>query len=113
MPCLQDQAGIIVDAYGQPASSALTFPSSPSSLALADDFIVAVCMDGIHVYDLSDSSLVQTIHFPEDQKPAPDQQLLATQDRVGSQILIAGFRKVGASTFFARTACNLCPFNVF
>ena len=91
---LQDQVGIIIDPSGQPTSSALTFPSGPSALAAVDIFVLAVCTDAIHVFELSSSALIQSLYFPADQRPAPDQQLLANQNATGSRVVVAGFRKV-------------------
>ena len=73
----QDQVGITVDANGHPLMNALTFPSGPRALIMAGSHLLAVCTDAVHVYDLEHSQLIQSLHFPLDQRPAPDQQFLA------------------------------------
>ena len=94
----QDQVGITVDANGHPLMNALTFPSGPCALVMAGSHLLAVCMDAVHVYDLEQSQLIQSLHFPSDQRPAPDQQLLACSDTAATRILMAGYRKVRISS---------------
>jgi len=74
--------------------NALTFPSGPCALVTAGSLMLAVCSDAVHVYDLEHAKLIQSLHFPLDQQPAPDQQLLACSNTAASGVLVAGYRKV-------------------
>jgi hypothetical protein len=91
---MQDQVGIIVDADGHPLENALTFPTGPSALIAAGNLLLAVCADAVHVFDLDHSELIQSLHFPLNQQPAPNQHLLACSNAATTRVLVAGFRRV-------------------
>jgi hypothetical protein len=95
-PRAQDQVGIVVDAEGRPASSALTFPDAPLALAAAGIYVLAACADGVHVYDRGAAAWVQSLPFPGGLRAAPGQQLCAAQSARGACVLVAGFRRARA-----------------
>ncbi|KAK9839815.1 hypothetical protein WJX81_003522 [Elliptochloris bilobata] len=91
---LMDQAGIVVDAQGRPATSALTFPDTPLALAAAGIYVLAACADAVHVYDRTAAAWVQTLPYLGNARAAPGQQLASAQGARGACVLIAGFRRV-------------------
>ncbi|KAK9806735.1 hypothetical protein WJX72_000925 [[Myrmecia] bisecta] len=91
---LMDQVGIVIDASGHPTHSALTFPSAPTALAVAGLYVLAACEEGVHIYERSTASWVQSLPYPDGLRPAPGQQLLTAHNLKGTCVLVAGFRKI-------------------
>lgn len=91
----QDQVGLVVDASGSPASSALSFPALPAALASAGFYVVTAGDQGLAVFERSSGDCVQQLPYGEGIVVAPGQQVLAADDVHGSCIAIAGNRKVG------------------
>ncbi len=91
---LQDQVGIVTDEAGQPAQSALTFPSTPAALAASEIYVLAACADGVHVYDRTTAAWVQSLPYPDGLRTAPGQQLYTAHNPSGSVVLVAGYRRV-------------------
>lgn len=91
---MQDQVGIVTDESGQPAQSAMTFPSTPAALAASEIYVLAACVDGVHVYDRSTAAWVQSLPYPEGLRTAPGQQLYTAHNPSGSVVLVAGYRRV-------------------
>ena len=89
---------MVVDAAGQPASSALTFPAMPVALAAAGLYVVAAGDDGLWVFDRASGECVQQLPYGEGIVAAPGQQVLTADDARGSCIAIAGNRKVKISS---------------
>ena len=90
----QDRVGILIDINGNPTSSAFTFPTWPSALVSIGNFVLAVCSDGVHVYDLSTSELVQSMPSTASHQPATDYQLAAVKDCSGAGVTVNSHRKV-------------------
>lgn len=55
---------LITDSQGAAIKEPLVMPGQPLALAQAGAFVVAVCGDGIHVFDRNTSREVQQIAFP-------------------------------------------------
>ncbi|BDA48080.1 Transforming growth factor-beta receptor-associated protein [Coccomyxa sp. Obi] len=91
---LMDQVGIVTDEAGQPAQSALTFPSTPAALAASEIYVLAACADGVHVYDRTTAAWVQSLPYPGGLRTAPGQQLYTAHNPSGSVVLVAGYRRV-------------------
>jgi hypothetical protein len=91
---VQDQVGIVTDERGQPAQSALTFPSTPSALAVSGIYVLAACAEAVHIYDRTTAAWVQSLPYPDGLRTAPGQQLASAQNPNGSVVLVAGYRRV-------------------
>ena len=87
----------------------LLFPAWPSALITTGRFVLAICTEAVHVYDLSTSELVQSLHLLGGQelsnaaqlqafKDSAGSQLQAFKDSAGSQILVTNSRKVGQAS---------------
>ena len=79
---------------GQPAQSALTFPSTPIALAASGLYILAACLDGVHVYDRTSSAWVQSLPYPSGVVPSPGQSITTAYNVKGSCVLFSGLHKV-------------------
>lgn len=88
--------GIVTDEAGQPAQSALTFPSTPAALAASEIYVLAACADAVHVYDRTTAAWVQSLPYPGGLRTAPGQQLYTAHNPSGSVVLVAGYRRVRA-----------------
>lgn len=86
--------GLVVDAAGQPASSALSFHAAPAALASAGLYVVTAGNEGLSVFERSSGECVQQLPYGDGIVAAPNQQVLAADDACGSCIAIAGNRKV-------------------
>ena len=91
---IQDEVGVVINDAGQPAQSALTFPSTPIALAASGLYILAACADGVHVYDRTSAAWVQSLPYPEGALPSPGQPIHTAYNNKGSCVLFAGLQKV-------------------
>ncbi|KAK9804448.1 hypothetical protein WJX73_002374 [Symbiochloris irregularis] len=91
---LVDQAGVFVNALGQPTGTALTFPTAPGAIMAAGEHVLAACSDAMHIYNRATAAHVQSLPWLEGTQPNPGQRLLAASDPSGSCICLAGLRKV-------------------
>lgn len=90
----QDEVGVVINDSGQPAQSALTFPSTPIALAASGLYILAACTDGVHVYDRTSASWVQSLPYPPGVTPSPGQSIITAYNNKGSCVLFSGLQKV-------------------
>ncbi len=77
-----------------PVGSALTFPSPPLALAHAGLFVLAVCDDGVHVFDKTTSEWVQHLDFGQHLQPAPGQAVRTAGNTKGNVVAMSGYRTV-------------------
>lgn len=91
---LMDEVGVVINDSGQPAQSALTFPSTPIALAASGLYILAACTDGVHVYDRTSASWVQSLPYPPGVTPSPGQSIITAYNNKGSCVLFSGLQKV-------------------
>ena len=91
---MQDEIGVLIDDTGQPAQSALTFPSTPIALAASGLYILAACQDGIHVYERTSAAWVQSLAYPAGVVPSPGQTVVTAYNTKGNCVLFAGQQKV-------------------
>lgn len=91
---LQDEVGVVINDTGQPAQSALTFPSTPIALAASGLYILAACTDGVHIYDRTSSAWVQSLPYPSGVVPSPGQSITTAYNTKGSCVLFSGLHKV-------------------
>ena len=89
----QDEVGVIINDSGQPAQSALSFPSTPIALAASGLYILAACADGVHVYDRTSAAWVQSLPYPG-VTASPGQSIIAAYTNKGSCVLFSGLQKV-------------------
>lgn len=92
---MQDEVGVIINVTGQPAQSALTFPSTPIALAASGLYILAACTDAVHIYDRTSSAWVQSLPYPPGIVPSPGQSIATAYNTKGSCVLFSGLYKVG------------------
>lgn len=85
---------MVINDSGQPAQSALTFPSTPIALAASGLYILAACTDGVHVYDRTSASWVQSLPYPPGVTPSPGQSIITAYNNKGSCVLFSGLQKV-------------------
>ena len=88
---------MIINDAGQPAQSALSFPSTPIALAASGLYILAACADGVHVYDRTSAAWVQSL-------PYPGQSIIAAYTNKGSCVLFSGLQKVTTFLILSVTA---------
>ena len=91
---MQNEVGVVINDTGQPAQSALTFPSTPIALAASGLYILAACTDGVHVYDRTSSAWVQSLPYPPGIVPSPGQSITTAYNTKGSCVLFSGLHKV-------------------
>ncbi|KAL3142970.1 hypothetical protein ABBQ38_003253 [Trebouxia sp. C0009 RCD-2024] len=91
---LMDEVGVVINDTGQPAQSALTFPSTPIALAASGLYILAACTDGVHIYDRTSSAWVQSLPYPSGIVPSPGQSITTAYNTKGSCVLFSGLYKV-------------------
>ena len=91
---MQDEVGVVINDTGQPAQSALTFPSTPIALAASGIYILAACTDGVHIYDRTSSAWVQSLPYPSGIAPSPGQSITTAYNTKGSCVLFSGLYKV-------------------
>lgn len=91
---MQDEVGVVINDTGQPAQSALTFPSTPIALAASGLYILAACADGVHVYDRTSSAWVQSLPYPSGIVPSPGQSITTAYNTKGTCVLFSGLHKV-------------------
>lgn len=93
---VQDQVGIVIDSEGRPIGSPLTFPGATQALAAVDRYLIAMCGKGIHVYDVTTSTLVQTLLYPHRPAEAIEERVIVEHDQARQQFLLIGNQKVNS-----------------
>mmetsp|Transcript_12664 Transcript_12664/g.35634 ORF Transcript_12664/g.35634 Transcript_12664/m.35634 type:complete len:943 (+) Transcript_12664:317-3145(+) len=58
---LMEQVGLVVNSEGNPTGGTLAFPSEPLAFAQCGIYILALCSDGVTIYEQATAAPVQTI----------------------------------------------------
>lgn len=85
---------MVIDADGNPAGSALTFPSVPRAIAAAGLYVLVACQEGVHVFDSASAAIVQSLPYPNDLRPSRSQKLLSAVNSLGTCVLVSGYHQV-------------------